>query len=310
VHTQPAPAVSVVMTAYNRERYVAAAIESVLAQTFRDFELIVVDDKSSDGTAEVALRYTSDPRVRVEFNAANLGDYPNRNHAATLARGEFLKYHDSDDVMYAHCLETMVRHLSNEPRAAFALTTSAPWSGGPCPMLLTPRLAYAREYLGHGLFQVGPSCALFRREAFLELGRFPEAGSQSDGLFWMRASARVNVLLVPGDLFWYRIHPGQELQAEKSHYDTAILERDFWRALDSPACPLTAAEREQAKRNSTARLLKRMLTDLRGGRPTIAWTRFRRSGRTLAEWIRYARRQRRDIAAGCPVDTRDELFAR
>src|SRR5690349_21051330 len=98
------PKISVLMTAYNRASYIGAAIESVLAQTERDFELVVVDDRSTDDTVAVASAYLSDPRVRIARNERNLGDYPNRNHAATLARGRFIKYHDSDDVMYPHCL--------------------------------------------------------------------------------------------------------------------------------------------------------------------------------------------------------------
>ena len=93
------------MTAYNRADYIAASIESVLAQTFTDFELIVVDDHSSDATTAVVQRYLGDPRVRLVVNERNLGDYPNRNHAATFARGEFMKYHDSDDLLYRHCLD-------------------------------------------------------------------------------------------------------------------------------------------------------------------------------------------------------------
>jgi len=298
--------VSVVMTAFNREGYIAGAIESVLKQTFTDFELVIVDDRSTDGTLQVARQYEIDPRVRVIVNERNLGDYPNRNHAARFARGEFLKYHDSDDVMYPHCLETMVRYLSAEPRAAFALTTSRPWAGGPCPMLLTPRLAYSREYLGHGLFQVGPACALFRRDAFFELGRFPDAGPHSDGLFWMTACARVNVLLVPGDLFWYRVHAGQHLQGARAQYDSAVLEHHFWRILDDSACPLSAHEREIAKRNVTANVAKRLLRDVRAGRLGLAWVRLTHSGHSLADWIRYARSPRRSFAAGSPLDPKGE----
>src|SRR5262249_23558181 len=144
-----APSVSVLMTAYNREAFIAEAIDSVLAQTFSDFELIVSDDGSHDGTVRIAGEYARrDPRVRGSMNATTLGDYPNRRHAASLARGAYLKYHDSDDVMYPHCLETMVRALEKEPSAAFALSGSQHWPGGPCPMLLTPRLAYEREFLG------------------------------------------------------------------------------------------------------------------------------------------------------------------
>src|SRR5678815_4561869 len=96
--SQP-PSVSVVLTAYNREHYIAESIESVLAQSYGDFELIIVDDASSDRTAAIIESYArTDPRITMEVNDRNLGDYPNRRKAAGLARGRFLKYHDSDDV--------------------------------------------------------------------------------------------------------------------------------------------------------------------------------------------------------------------
>src|SRR5688572_2541323 len=110
------PLVSVLITAYNREKYIAASIESVLAQSFEDFELVIVDDCSRDGTLRVAEQYLFDPRVRIAKNEQNLGDYPNRNRAAKLAQGQYLKFHDSDDLMYPHCLATMVMLLDAEPR--------------------------------------------------------------------------------------------------------------------------------------------------------------------------------------------------
>ena len=123
-----APIVSVLMTAYNRERYIAAAIDSVLGQTFEDFELIVSDDASSDRTVAIADAYARrDPRIRVTVNPRNLGDYPNRRQAASLARGEFLNYHDSDDIMYPHCLAVMIDAIKSAPTAAFALSASCAW---------------------------------------------------------------------------------------------------------------------------------------------------------------------------------------
>src|SRR5438128_1106653 len=183
-----APAVSVLMTAFNRERYVAEAIASVLGQTFEDFELVVVDDASHDRTVDIARKYEADPRVRVVVNERNLGDYPNRNRAAALARGAFIKFHDSDDVMYPHCLAAMVEPLRAEPGAALALSSGWHWPGGPCPMLLTPRLAYQREFLGQGLFMCGPAGALIRTDVFRALGGFPERGVASDYVFWVKAS--------------------------------------------------------------------------------------------------------------------------
>src|SRR4029077_6274324 len=143
----------------------------VLAQTHTDFELIICDDQSSDGTAGIISDYARrDSRIRFSINERNLGQFENRRHAASLASSPFLKYHDSDDVMYRHCLETMVEPLDAEPRAAFALSGPRGWPGGPTPMLLTPRLAYEREFLGSGLFQQGPASALFRTDPFRALG--------------------------------------------------------------------------------------------------------------------------------------------
>lgn len=294
------PVVTVLMTAFNRERYIASAIDSVLAQTFGDFELVIVDDHSTDRTVAVATRYATDPRVRIIVNERNLGDYPNRNHAASFARGAFFKYHDSDDVMYPHCLEVMVRALEGEPTASLALTGPSGWAGGPAPMLLTPRLAYQREFFGQGLFRLGPACALFRRDAWPRLGGFPEVGPHSDTIFWMRLCARENVLLVPGDLFWYRTHEGQQLHHPRASFDYAEIERFYFHALTSPECPLDAAERDAARRNLTFGIAKKMLRDVRRRQFRLAAHRFLRSGAGPADWVRYLRRPTRNWTAGTP----------
>ncbi len=296
------PVVSVLMTAHNREDYIAESIESVLAQTFTDFELIVVDDGSTDGTVEVVTRYLKDPRVRLIRNERNLGDYPNRNHASTFARGEFMKYHDSDDVMYPNCLEIMVRGLRAFPSAAFALSGNRGWPGGRVPMLLTPRMSYQREFLGSGLFNQGPASALFRTHAFHELGRFPVAGVHSDTQFWATACARRSIVLVQVNLFYYRVHGGQELHAS-GPCTSAVADGLMFRALDAPECPLEADEREQAKRNLAWGFIQRAMHDLREGHPRLALYRLRKSTLSLAEWFRYARRPRRATEAGSPASS-------
>ncbi len=303
-----APVVSVLMTAYNRERYIGPAIESVLGQTFRDFELIVVDDASSDGTVAVARRFQDDPRVRVVVNPANLGDYPNRNRAAALAGGEFLKYHDSDDVMYPHCLATMLEPLRAEPRAGLALSASWCWPGGPCPMLLTPRMAYQREFLGGGLFMGGPAAGLFRAEAFRRVGGFPQSGVGSDYLFWLAACAVLWTLLVPGDLFWYRTHQQQELRSPMAAREYALVAGAAWRALERPDCPLEAAEREVARRNVAYNTVKLCLREIRRGRPGIGALRLARAGLGWRDWLRYLRPPRRRLMAGTPLDERRDYL--
>jgi hypothetical protein len=297
-----APLVSVMMTAFNRERSIGAAIESVLAQTFDDFELIIVDDVSSDRTVDIAREYaTGDWRIRVAVNHTNLGDYKNRNHAASLARGRFLKYHDSDDIMYPHCLATMAAPLLGEPKAGFALSTSGYWPGGPCPMLLTPRMCYQREFLGSGMFNGGPASALFRREMFEAVGGFGEFGAASDYVFWIAACARYPVLLLPGNLFWYRQHSGQELQGAGAARDYARVPQHAWRALSAPECPLEPAEREQAKRNLAFITARTIWRHVKRREWSLASLCFRSSGMTAGEWVTYLRRQRRTWLIGTPL---------
>jgi glycosyltransferase involved in cell wall biosynthesis len=295
------PRVSVLLTAYNREEYIAAAIESVLAQSCGDFELIVTDDRSSDGTLSIAREYErTDSRIRVHANERNLGDYSNRNYAASLARAEFLKFHDSDDIMYPHCLEVMARYLSATPSAAFALSAHRAWAGAPCPIVSTPHLSYQREFLGFGMFNQGPANALFRTQAFNHLGGFTDLGPHSDLAFWLRVCRSVNVLLIPADLYFYRVHEGQHLRTSQAAFDQARAAAFCWEALNHSECPLSGAELATARRNVAFAAAKLALRALKTGRVQLAAAYLRHSGLSAWEWARYLRRPRRAAAAGAP----------
>lgn len=111
--TRP-PRVSVQMPAYNSARYVGTAIESVLGQTFRDFELLVIDDGSTDDTASIVRSY-ADPRIRLTRNERNLGLGEVRSQAVGLARGEYIAFLDSDDVAARQRLDLQVTFLDRHP---------------------------------------------------------------------------------------------------------------------------------------------------------------------------------------------------
>ncbi len=108
------PKVTVFIPVYNRERYIGAAIDSVLAQSFTDFELLVVDDGSTDGSVAQIEAY-SDPRVRLERNPVNLGIPKTRNRGLELARGEYIAVLDSDDAVYPDRLAKQVAFLDSHP---------------------------------------------------------------------------------------------------------------------------------------------------------------------------------------------------
>jgi len=168
-------------------------------------------------------------------------------------------------------------------------------------MLLTPRLAYERAFLGEGLFHLGPSCALFRRRAFADLGGFPESGLHSDALFWIRACRRVDVVLVRGDLFWYRVHNDQELNKAGVTYQALDIEGAQWAALFADDCPLPPDIRRQARRNHAYGIFSRAYHDVRRGDVHSAIERIRRSGVSPIQWLTYLRRPVRNPSAGTPT---------
>ncbi|MFN7224036.1 MAG: glycosyltransferase [Paracoccaceae bacterium] len=117
--TEPAkrPHVSVILPAYNRETLVARAIDSVLAQTYQDFSLIVVDDASKDGTRTVLERYRDHPKVTLILSDMNQGGSGARNMGIDAAQGELIAFQDSDDVWLPHKLAAQVAALEAQPEA-------------------------------------------------------------------------------------------------------------------------------------------------------------------------------------------------
>ena len=118
--------------------------------------------------------------------------------------------------MYRHCLQAMAEPLVAEPRAAFALSASAYWPGGPCPMLLTPRWRTSASSWVPGCSISARGARCFAPKFSASLADFRWQALASDYLFWLDACTKVNALLVPGNLFYYRVHAGQELASPKS----------------------------------------------------------------------------------------------
>ncbi|MFP4207347.1 MAG: glycosyltransferase family 2 protein [Wenzhouxiangella sp.] len=108
------PKVTVFIPVFNREDYVCTAINSILAQQYTDFEVLVIDDGSSDRTVERVAAYR-DRRVRLERNSANLGIPATRNRGLELARGEYIALLDSDDYAYPDRLGRQVEFLDRHP---------------------------------------------------------------------------------------------------------------------------------------------------------------------------------------------------
>ena len=109
------PKVSVLMPVYNtKEEYLREAIESILNQTFRDFEFLIIDDGSTNG-AQAVIKSYQDERIRFVQNETNLGIFKTRNKLCAMARGEYVATFDSDDISLPTRLEKEVAYLDEHP---------------------------------------------------------------------------------------------------------------------------------------------------------------------------------------------------
>lgn len=108
------PFISVVMPVYNTEKFVEEAVQSILNQTFQDFEFIIIDDGSTDRTPDI-LRSFTDPRIHLLFNGKNEGNYPARNRGCRLAKGKYIAVMDADDIALPERLEKQVEFMEQNP---------------------------------------------------------------------------------------------------------------------------------------------------------------------------------------------------
>lgn len=179
------PRVSVCIPTYRGAGTIGAAIDSVLAQSFADFELVVVDDGSPDGTgALVAAR--NDRRLRLIRNARNLGPQGSWNRCLELARGEFVKLLPHDDLLHPDCLARQVQALDSDRDGRLALAFCARDVIGPDGRVLlrrrglpgavegpVSRAQVLRGCLRYGTNVVGePGAVLFRRTLAQRVGGF------------------------------------------------------------------------------------------------------------------------------------------
>lgn len=242
------PLVSVLMTSYNREKYIGEAIESVLNSTYKNFELIIVDDNSTDSTVEIARRFAAnDERVQVYVNKENLGDYPNRNKAASYANGKYLKYVDADDMIYPSGLSHLVSVMEQFPMAGYGLCSLNQDKEKIFPFQLSPVEAYHYHYLGPSLFHKAPLSAILNKEAFEDTGGFTGKQHVGDFELWHILSKKYPVVLMPHGIVWYRQHADQQMNDNRTdpfvpfkYYEVS---KSF---LTSTDCPLKFEEKRIA----------------------------------------------------------------
>jgi glycosyltransferase involved in cell wall biosynthesis len=214
------PSVSVCIPVYNGEAYLAETIRSVLEQTWRDFELVVLENNSSDRSGEIAASFR-DPRIRVERNRETLSQGDNWNRAVQLCRAPLVKLVCADDLLHPRCLELQVPPMRDDP--ALALVASRRHMIDEQSRVLVPRRGLgaglvglhsgsevARRVIRNGANPIGePGNVLFRQEQFVTAGGWrSERRFIMDLDLWMRLLQYGDFLGVPETLAAFRIARG------------------------------------------------------------------------------------------------------
>jgi glycosyltransferase involved in cell wall biosynthesis/peptidoglycan/xylan/chitin deacetylase (PgdA/CDA1 family) len=223
--------VSVVVPAHNAVSFLAETLSSVARQTHPDWELIVVDDGSTDATPDAAAPFLADPRVRY-VRQENAGVSAARNAGARLARGGVLAFLDADDLWVEGCLARKLGFLEDHPETGMVVGNirAIDASSRPLPKFYA---GLARDVLDTivefrpGPHSTSPSNVFCRRAAFDAAGGFdPRLSNTADKLFYIAMARVAGIELIAEPLVLYREHPGN------MHRNVALMARDYDRFLE------------------------------------------------------------------------------
>ena len=238
---QTDPLVSICVPARNAAPFIVATLQSVLAQTYANWELIVVENGSSDGTREVIeafIEKTGDPRIQFHVNASPLGMAANWNRSLEFATGKYTKVICADDPLTPGCLAAQVEILEKNPGVVLVSCTRQIISSN--GRSLFPRACYRKTgfYPGLGAVRKGllagtntvgdPVAVLFRTEALQKSGLFePAIIYFTDIDLWLRLLLHGDFFFIAEPLAYYRIHKGS---TGKALQEKTV--QDFLRVVD------------------------------------------------------------------------------
>jgi len=221
--------VSIVIPTYNRARLLREAIQSALAQTHPDREVIVVDDGSTDETADVIAEFGDAVSYLRQENA---GVAAARNHGASVATGDYLHFLDSDDILHPQAIERLLAVMGAHPAAglAYGQTSVGTADGPPSPLFVPdatrpagacPGASELRHLLRRNYIHLG--AALLRRSVWERIGGFNPAFQSicEDWDVWVRAATVGAVEYVPRVVLGYRLQP----DGLTSHYNARNVDR-------------------------------------------------------------------------------------
>lgn len=258
------PLVSILIPTYNGERHLKAALRSARDQSYRDVEIVIGDDGSTDGTASiVAAAAAEDERIRVIRHETNVGPYDNLQSLFEAAGGEYVKYLLHDDVLATDCVRELVRGLQSTPGAALAFSRRSAIDENGRQLSEFPAVRDRTGpvdgwELGNTVLEAGYnvigefSTALIRRDALDPACLWEPDGRRIDVLtdvkVWLELLAQGPAWFTPRILSRFRQHPGQNT---RNPWTLARGERDWVRLVDWAIGLGFLAEVEQRRRAYT-----------------------------------------------------------
>jgi glycosyltransferase involved in cell wall biosynthesis len=218
------PAVSVVIAAFNAEGTIGETLESIGAQTFRDFEVIVVDDGSTDGTAKVVQDKAENIPALECIGQANLGQPAARNRGISASRGRYVAFVDADDVWMAGKLEKQVRYFEGHLEAGLVYSDAEFFndaSGKTLCRLSDKCRLYEGDVLEQLLLRsfIASPTPMVRREVFDESGLFDESRAVAfgeDWNMWLRIAERRLFGVIREPLARVRVHEGSMMRSSNT----------------------------------------------------------------------------------------------
>lgn len=197
---------TVYIPTHNYARYLDAAIQSVLSQTFRNFELIIINDGSTDHTEEILARYENTEGITI-VRQQNKGLIPSCNVALQMARGEFFMRLDADDQLVPHALERLIQGFEDSPEVALVFPDyfETDETGQVIREYRRPKdetEVFRSDQPAHG------ACTMLRTCVLHEIGGYDERLRRQDGLdIWLHVISRYQIRHISEPLFYYRQHP-------------------------------------------------------------------------------------------------------
>ncbi len=258
-----APLFSIATITYNSSRWVRQAIESVLASSLVDFELIISDDCSSDDTWSIVKEY-HDPRIKASRNSTNIGEYPNRNKVLNEAKGKFIFYIDGDDILYRDTLYTLSKYIEAFPQAE--MIWGVPVNDidfAVLPYLLSPnQITRLMFFTNLSITAIGLAETVFNVNALRSIGGFSTAYAIGDTYIKRKLALTSNVLLTPtGYSFWRRSNGQASQKASKKYRSFLDLHSINQEVLHDKNLPLSDTEKRQALSNIRISEIKLMFSN-------------------------------------------------